>query len=38
MGDRLMDYQGLITGIPEHLKRFGNNEEHSHKPKAKGKT
>jgi circadian clock protein KaiC len=37
IGDRLTDYQGLITGIPEHLNRWGNNEEHSHKPKAKGK-
>ena len=36
--DRLTDYQGLIAGIPEHLKRSGNNEEHSHKPKAKSKT
>jgi len=24
MGDRLTDYQGLITGIPEHLNRSGN--------------
>jgi circadian clock protein KaiC len=28
MGDRLTDYQGLITGIPEHLNRWGNDEEH----------
>ena len=40
MGDRLTDYQGLITGIPVHLNRSGNNnnEERSHKPKAKTKT
>jgi circadian clock protein KaiC len=37
MGDRLTDYQGLITGIPEHLNRSGNNEELSRKPKAKAK-
>jgi circadian clock protein KaiC len=38
MGDRLTDYQGLITGIPEHLNRSGNNEELSRKPKAKTKS
>ena len=37
MGDRLTDYQGLITGIPEHLHR-PNNQERSHKPKAKSKS
>jgi circadian clock protein KaiC len=35
MGDRLTDYQGLITGIPKHLDRSGNHQERSHKPKAK---
>jgi circadian clock protein KaiC len=36
IGKRLTDYQGLITGIPEHLNRSGNiNEEPLHKPKAK---
>jgi circadian clock protein KaiC len=35
MGDRLTEYQGLITGIPEHLNRSGNHEESVHKPKAK---
>jgi circadian clock protein KaiC len=38
MGDRLTDYQGLITGIPEHLNRSGNNQERSHKSKAKSKS
>jgi hypothetical protein len=38
MGDRLTEYQGLITGIPEHLNRSGNHEQRSHKPKAKTKT
>jgi circadian clock protein KaiC len=34
--DRLTDYQGLITGIPERLNRSGNNnEERSDKPKTK---
>jgi hypothetical protein len=37
MGDRLTEYQGLITGIPEHLNRSGNNQERSHKPKAKSR-
>jgi len=36
MGDRLTDYQGLITGIPEHLNRSGNRGERS--PKSKGKS
>jgi hypothetical protein len=34
MGHRLTDYQGLITGIPEHLNRSGNHEERLHKPKG----
>jgi circadian clock protein KaiC len=38
MGARLTDYQGLITGIPEHLNRSGNNQESSHKSKAKTKS
>jgi hypothetical protein len=38
MGDRLTDYQGLITGIPVHLNRSGNHEERIHKPKAKTKS
>jgi circadian clock protein KaiC len=39
IGERLTDYQGLITGIPERLSRSGNNdEERSHKPKAKSKS
>jgi hypothetical protein len=38
MGDRLTDYQGLITGIPEHLNRSGNHEERLHTPKAKSKS
>ena len=38
IGDRLTDYQGLITGIPEHLNRSGNNnEKRSPTPKAKSK-
>jgi hypothetical protein len=38
LGDRLTDYQGLISGIPEHLNRSGNNQERSSKPKAKTKS
>jgi circadian clock protein KaiC len=39
IGDRLTNYQGLITGIPEHLNRSGNNnEERLHTPKAKSKS
>jgi circadian clock protein KaiC len=38
IGDRLTDYQRLITGIPERLNRSGNNEERSHKPKGKTKS
>src|SRR5450755_4506514 len=38
MGDRLTDYQGLITGIPEQLNRAGDNGERSRKPKAKTKS
>jgi hypothetical protein len=37
MGDRLTDYQGLITGIPEHLNR-SNNQERAPKPKTKRKS
>ena len=41
MGDRLTEYQGLITGIPEHLNRSGNHsgnaEGRSPKPKVKTK-
>jgi circadian clock protein KaiC len=38
IGERLTDYQGLITGIPQHLNRSGNNEERSNKLKAKSKS
>jgi circadian clock protein KaiC len=38
IGERLTDYQGLITGIPKRLSRSGNDEERSHKPKAKSKS
>jgi hypothetical protein len=38
IGERLTDYQGLISGIPQHLNPSGNNEEHSHKPEAKSKS
>jgi len=40
LGDRLTDYQGLITGIPERLNRSGNNEDRhiSRKPKAKARS
>jgi circadian clock protein KaiC len=38
MGDRLTDYQGLITGIPEHLNRSGNHEERLRKPKPKARS
>jgi circadian clock protein KaiC len=38
LGDRLTDYQGLITGIPEHLNRSGDKQERSHKPKTKRKS
>jgi len=38
MGDRLTEYQGLITGIPEHLNRSGNHEERLPKPKAKSRS
>jgi len=38
IGARLTDYQGLITGIPEHLNRSGNNQERSHKPKTKSRS
>jgi circadian clock protein KaiC len=36
--ERLTDYEGLITGIPEHLNRSGDHEESFHKPKAKTKS
>jgi circadian clock protein KaiC len=38
LGERLKNYQGLITGIPVHLNRSGNHEERLHKPKAKTKS
>jgi circadian clock protein KaiC len=38
MSDRLTDYQGLITGIPERFNRSGNSDERSRKPKAKSKS
>jgi circadian clock protein KaiC len=38
LGDRLTDYQGLITGIPVHLNRSGNHEERLPKPKAKSRS
>jgi circadian clock protein KaiC len=38
MGARLTDYQGLITGIPEHSNRSGNNQEGSQKPKTKSRS
>jgi circadian clock protein KaiC len=38
MGARLTDYQGLITGIPEHLDRSGFNQSRSQKSKAKSKS
>lgn len=37
IGDRLAVYQGLITGIPEHLNRPGRKEEPSRGPKSKSK-
>jgi circadian clock protein KaiC len=38
LGERLKDYQHLITGIPDRLNRVGEKEEFSHKPEAKRKT
>jgi circadian clock protein KaiC len=38
IGERLTDYQGLITGIPQHLNRSANHEERLHKPKARTKS
>jgi circadian clock protein KaiC len=38
LSGRLTDYQGLITGIPEHLNRTGNHEERAHKARAKIKS
>jgi circadian clock protein KaiC len=35
IGERLTDYQGLITGIPERLSRSGNHEGRLDKPKTK---
>jgi circadian clock protein KaiC len=35
MGDRLTDYQGLITGIPKRVGRSGGKEARTHKSKAK---
>ena len=35
IGDRLTDYEGLITGIPVLLNRSGNNEERSQSRKRK---
>ena len=37
LGKRLTDYQGLISGIPVHSDRSGNNQERSHKPKTKSR-
>src|SRR5471030_871508 len=37
IGERLTDYQGLITGIPVHLNRSGNPDERSPRSKAKTK-
>jgi circadian clock protein KaiC len=36
-GDRLTDYQGLITGIPVRLNRPGQKEKPARKPKSTGK-
>jgi hypothetical protein len=38
MGDRLTDYQGLITGIPKHVGRPGSKEARTRKSKAKTKS
>ena len=38
IGDRLTDYEGLITGAPNRLNRSGNNEERSQKPNNKKKS
>jgi circadian clock protein KaiC len=35
IGERLKDYQHLITGIPERLNRSVPQEPAAHKPKAK---
>jgi circadian clock protein KaiC len=37
IGDRLADYQALITGIPQHLNRPGPKEEPARKQKSKNK-
>jgi circadian clock protein KaiC len=38
IGERLTDFQRLISGIPEHFNRSGNNQERSHKPRGKTKS
>jgi circadian clock protein KaiC len=38
IGERLTDYQGLITGIPKHVNRSGDHQERLRKPKAKSKS
>jgi circadian clock protein KaiC len=37
-GERLNDYQRLITGVPERVNRSGQKEESSPKSSAKSKT
>jgi circadian clock protein KaiC len=38
VGERLKDYQRLITGIPERVIRSGQKQGSSHKPEAKSKS
>jgi circadian clock protein KaiC len=38
IGERLTDYQGLITGIPDRVDGSGNNKDRSRKPKSKAKS
>jgi circadian clock protein KaiC len=38
LGERMKDYQRLITGIPEQLNRSGEKKELPRKPKTKSKT
>jgi hypothetical protein len=38
IGERLTDYQGLITGIPVHVNRSGDHQERLRKPKAKSRS
>jgi circadian clock protein KaiC len=38
IGDRLKDYQHLITGIPERLIRSGQKQGLAHRPEAKNKS